>query len=867
LSLSPQDLAGAAFAQFGSTLIVTTGDGTTFAVPGFFPGPDLGLPPGLDTNDVEQIGQDAFAALVEQADPATRQKITALSGEQAPGAVDKLLDEVAEANRDGETSPEEFETAAGGPQGGPDTPVVLPGNLDPGVRAGAANSGGEFGFSTDTRGAEISRDRGDDVLIGGGEDASDAAVPRSLNILSFNGPNGLLGLSSLEAVAPIAAEFAGGASLAEPLNDRVLEIPINPPQEYDFDQLRSALAVYREQNDPDPDDDEPGPSPAAVIFTIDSADLADVAPGQKYITFVGEPTPFPLSLYLALAGGYAETKLEGVPTYLAVDGDFKANDLDAAEGYVHKISGTALNHDFFSPGHRHGAAVNLVIHTNLTAFEITDESTLDNIRAFPSLAVGDGSPVEIDPLVSPDPVDPLIDNAPDLRFYYAGVEDKDWISFYDRDDPHGGNGNYSLSDPASYGKIHKIEVIDASSFRDAAPDGYGVNDVRLNVDAVRAMTQVDVKATDPTPEGGPQQVVFPYYKIIVLGDAEDTATLTDEQFWTYTGIVDKAEMIVEIILGEEVGIETVLATRDEYGTAFYEFQYTGPQLDLQTFVWISDDIGDHPDFYWTGTAGDDSAEFPDSQFGVVDAFDGFDTLFMNNAEAALTVDFTGTGGGIANFEAISLVDNGSVDDITLDRQFVLDASGANYLFVYGDSGDVLNLAPGDGWMLRGRLNDPDADADDTYIYQAGNTFVYADIDLAVSGAGPGLATADGNILFVTDTGFDPLDGKAGFDRLGFLQEGDIDLTGLADNSIANIEVFDLTNGVANDLIFGALTMDLFGASELYIVGDAAGDALTLTDAPSWTRGATFAAGDFNLVGFTAVENGHNLQLWVDENLI
>jgi hypothetical protein len=130
------------------------------------------------------------------------------------------------------------------------------------------------------------------------------------------------------------------------------------------------------------------------------------------------------------------------------------------------------------------------------------------------------------------------------------------------------------------------------------------------------------------------------------------------------------------------------------------------------------------------------------------------------------------------------------------------------------------------------------------------------------------ATSGDDSLFVNHLAFGPLDGLDGFDRLGFLHGGGIDLTGLVPgNSIANIEVFDLTNGVANDLIFDALTMDLFGGSELYIVGDAAGDALTLTDAPSWTRGATFAAGDFNLVGFTTNQTGTDLQLWVDENLV
>jgi len=130
---------------------------------------------------------------------------------------------------------------------------------------------------------------------------------------------------------------------------------------------------------------------------------------------------------------------------------------------------------------------------------------------------------------------------------------------------------------------------------------------------------------------------------------------------------------------------------------------------------------------------------------------------------------------------------------------------------------------------------------------------------------PTASTAD-DILKVKDTSFGNLDAGSGFDRLVFLQDGNIDLSNLSSaNSLSNLELIDSSNGVSNAITMDADLIDQINADNtLYVLGDST-DSLDLS---GWTAGAsTTIDTDLTWNSYTSTaSNGQAVTIYADSQI-
>jgi len=126
--------------------------------------------------------------------------------------------------------------------------------------------------------------------------------------------------------------------------------------------------------------------------------------------------------------------------------------------------------DYFTPGHLHGSEFYNITNTNIGRYEIL-HSELKLDRDYALSGASD----------------------PDFVLLEAGINDNNSLSFFNKQNPSNGDGDYNLlaydaiNEVNNYEKIKNIEILDAR--------GYGTNEVSLNAAAIRAMTEEGNEAT------------------------------------------------------------------------------------------------------------------------------------------------------------------------------------------------------------------------------------------------------------------------------------------------------------------------------------------------------------------------------------
>jgi len=173
-----------------------------------------------------------------------------------------------------------------------------------------------------------------------------------------------------------------------------------------------------------------------------------------------------------------------------------------------------------------------------------------------------------------------------------------------------------------------------------------------------------------------------------------------------------------------------------------------------------------------GTTGNDLINLNNKEDVNINTQSGFDTLSTTGNTSI--IDLT-SGTTVQGIDLINIT-NSKAETLTINLSAVADSDN-NVLYIQGDSSDTINGTTGDNWILSGRANYDNAP--DMYIYQADNNgttvSLYVQTDLLQSSLyqTPTASTAD-DILKVKDTSFGNLDANSGFDRLVFLQDGNID---------------------------------------------------------------------------------------------
>jgi len=457
--------------------------------------------------------------------------------------------------------------------------------------------------------------------------------------------------------------------------------------------------------------------------------------------------------------------------------------------------------------------------------------------------------------------------------------DFDTVAFYDPNDPYGGNGDYDLvtpfqflnpNEPATeadntfeqimpYTRMSGIDAIDAI--------GYGTNTIVFNDTALNAISDTRML------NGAPVR------RFDIGGGAGDTLVFTDEQNWTYNGIVEEAARDFNFPDGTGGQVTVTLGgTLDRLENVAYQIAHNSGD----SFVNFSATIGDHPDWYWFGgTNGDDVYELPDTQFGNVDFMGGRDTLELTGRTWSNGVydfdgvfDFTGVG-GLFNVEVLSTIDGaaGGADTVILDKAAVNAITDANNeLIVTGDAADGVNLTDvATDWNWVGKV-----DGEDDFVGQQFHQFQAFD-GSAVLSIFDGLAgipdlrmfgDAGDNIFTLPDFNFFSADGAGGTDFAMFDGGGPLDFTGRG-GLFANMEGFDLAGGISGATVDPDFIRDASDANNLLgFIGDA-GDAMTFSNNGDWMyAGYVEAAGIWpSLNVFTGTASGgENVTLIVDDNL-
>jgi len=236
--------------------------------------------------------------------------------------------------------------------------------------------------------------------------------------------------------------------------------------------------------------------------------------------------------------------------------------------------------------------------------------------------------------------------------------------------------------------------------------------------------------------------------------------------------------------------------------------------------------------YYRGWDNDDIINIQAGDFAAIDGGLGRDTAVFATSSGVRELDLTSATTTINSIEIFDLR-NSSEENLTFDLSGVGRADD-DTVFVLGDAGlDSVGVTNAGDWTLVGRANF--TDAPDTYLYQGtGGEALYVQTDLLQNFEQLAASTAGDDLFRVIDTDFGALNGGSGnFDRINFLQDGDIDLANLGGSSLNSVEVADLTNGVVNNLSLTAASIELAASvDQFYILGEA-GDSVTLSAGDNW----------------------------------
>ncbi len=480
--------------------------------------------------------------------------------------------------------------------------------------------------------------------------------------------------------------------------------------------------------------------------------------------------------------------------------------------------------NFYSPDYRHGAKMPIVENTNITLYKIVGKNEINEHYAVSG--VGDHDFVALN----------------------GGYADDDTLSFFNKTDPVSGDGDYDLVTNNNYLKITAIENLEAR--------GYGTNLINLNKTVVKSITTEKVNIIDTA--GNFSATPSAVWTLSVAGDSSDVVLLTDEQAWQYNGVIDLAGKIRKTIDIDVISTANVDSTRDQYGNILYQFHSsTGVE---NYYLNVSADFGDHPDWYWSGTASAEAYELPDTQFGAVDFGAGIDTLEINSGLSSKTQDFTGEGGDLANVEIINFTntyfvsnsDDGttasSQDNITVDLAFSRGATDSdNSLSLIGDSIDTVTLSDiATNWHYLGTLAGSGGLSGHNfkqYQYKPGSVTpgdeqvtLNIDTDMA-AGLGEYYRGWDGDDgLKIFSMSFDAIEAGAGTDTIRVdAATQDYTQAGIS-TKINNIEVIDgaghtgVSTITVNSSFIAAATDS---HNQLTVLGESGIDKLLLQDSANW----------------------------------
>jgi len=517
--------------------------------------------------------------------------------------------------------------------------------------------------------------------------------------------------------------------------------------------------------------------------------------------------------------------------------------------------------NFYTPVYRHGAEMPIVDNTNITRYQITGLSATDKHYAISG--AGDA----------------------DFVFLNSGTEDIDTLSFYNKNDPINGNGDYDLVTNDNYLKIQNIENLEAR--------GYGTNSVNLNKTALKSITEEMKTVTD---NGDGTYTVDPNtnrWTLSVAGDSFDSVSLSDESVWQYNGIIDLGEKTLAVVnsnTGTSSGLlKTIDSTRTQHGNILYQFQSsTGIE---NYYLNVSADILDHPDWYWTGTAGDEAYELPDTQFGSVNFGAGIDTLEINSGLASKAQDFTGEGGDLSNVEIINFsnsyfitnADDGTTgtsnDSVTLDLAFTRGATDSNNtLSLIGDSIDTVSLSDiATNWHYLGEIAGSgglNSYNFKQYQYKPGSVAsgdeqvtlnIQTELTSTIGEYYRGWDGDDG--LKVFSMSFDGIDGGAGTDTIRVdSATQDYTQAGIA-TKINNIEVIDGSghSGATTITVNSSVITTVTDANnQLTILGESGVDHVVLQDTTNWNYYGEVTAFGETLYQYKSLDNSSTLN--VQQNL-
>jgi len=513
--------------------------------------------------------------------------------------------------------------------------------------------------------------------------------------------------------------------------------------------------------------------------------------------------------------------------------------------------------NFYSPDFRHGAKIPIVENTNISFYKILGSNQVDEHYAVSG--PGDSDFVQL----------------------HGGDGDNDTLSFFNKSDPALGDGDYDLVSNNHYLKITAIENLEAR--------GYGNNQINLNKTVVKSITTEKVDITDHG-GGSFSSSLSGVWTLSVAGDSNDTVLLTDVADWQYNGMIDLAGRARSTIdQNSNVTTTNVDPTRTQHGNILYQFQSsTGIE---NYYLNVSADILDHPDWYWSGTAGDEAYELPDTQFGSVDFGAGIDTLEMNSGLASKTQDFTGEGSDLSNVEIINFSnsyfivnsDDGvtgiSNDSVTLDLAFTRGATDSNNtLSLIGDSIDTVNLSDiATNWHYLGEIAGSGGLNSYTfkqYQYKPGSVAVGDEqvtlniqTELA-STLGEYYRGWDGDDgLKVFSMSFDGIEGGAGTDTLRVdSATQDYTQAGIA-AKINNIEVIDgnghsgATTITVNTSVITTMTD---ANNQLTLLGESSVDHVILQDTTNWNYYGEVTAFGETLYQYKSLDNSQTLN--VQKNL-
>ena len=331
-----------------------------------------------------------------------------------------------------------------------------------------------------------------------------------------------------------------------------------------------------------------------------------------------------------------------------------------------------------------------------------------------------------------------------------------------------------------------------------------------------------------------------------IGDSVDSVAIADVATdWTF--------------LGSTAGSDGLA------GLTFNQYAYR-PGEAGEVILNIETELATAIPNYYRGWESDDIINIQAGDFAAIDGGLGRDTAVFATSTGVRELDLTESTTTINNIEIFDMR-NSSEENITFDLSGVARAED-DIVFVLGDAGlDSVDVTNAGDWTLLGRANF--TDAPDTYLYQgSGGEALYVQTNLLQSFERLALGTEGDDVFRVIDTDFGTLNGGGGsFDRINFLQDGNINLANLGGSSLTSVEVADLTNGVANNLSLTAASIESAASSDqFYILGEA-GDSVTLSAGDNWQFQDSIAvSASLTLDSYTSTATG-GTTVYVDSQVV